>query len=195
MRTCLDDARYWRENGTYVPLEAATRFHHRLVWIHPFANGNERWGAVVADSPSTMDCMRYRPARSSPQTGKGLSESPHHQGPMRWSPAKCHRCIGKGWRGGSDRVGARNGLRPAGPGWNSAGPSSISRLKTFTRFPPITVRHAIGHSAENPENLATPAFAHPAVAVFQLRHGLRQLPWRRRYRRADKPRPHHHRGY
>ena len=44
MRTCLDDARYWRENGTYVPLEAATRFHHRLVWIHPFANGNERWG-------------------------------------------------------------------------------------------------------------------------------------------------------
>ncbi|WP_299085934.1 mobile mystery protein B [uncultured Ruegeria sp.] len=50
MRTCLDDARYWRENGTYEPLEAIARFHHKLVWIHPFANGNGRWARIMADA-------------------------------------------------------------------------------------------------------------------------------------------------
>lgn len=50
MRTCLDDARYWRENGTYEPLEAAARLHHKLVWIHPFANGNGRWARIMADA-------------------------------------------------------------------------------------------------------------------------------------------------
>jgi Fic-DOC domain mobile mystery protein B len=50
MRTCLDDARYWRENGTYEPLEATARLHHKLVWVHPFANGNGRWARIMADS-------------------------------------------------------------------------------------------------------------------------------------------------
>ncbi|MEH6834854.1 MULTISPECIES: mobile mystery protein B [Falsihalocynthiibacter] len=49
MRACLDDARYWRENGIYEPLEATARFHHKLVWIHPFANGNGRWARIMAD--------------------------------------------------------------------------------------------------------------------------------------------------
>jgi Fic-DOC domain mobile mystery protein B len=50
MRTCLDDARYWREHKTYDPLEATTRLHHRLVWVHPFANGNGRWARIMADT-------------------------------------------------------------------------------------------------------------------------------------------------
>ena len=50
MRTCLDDARYWRENGTFDPLEAAARFHHKLVWIHPFAYGNGRRVRIMADT-------------------------------------------------------------------------------------------------------------------------------------------------
>ena len=50
MRSCLDDARYWRENGTYEPLEATARLHHKLVWIHPFANGNGRWARIMADA-------------------------------------------------------------------------------------------------------------------------------------------------
>ena len=50
MRTCLDDARYWRENGTYEPLEAAARFHHKLAWVHPFANGNGRWARIMVDA-------------------------------------------------------------------------------------------------------------------------------------------------
>ncbi|MGJ8530408.1 mobile mystery protein B [Maritalea sp.] len=35
LRVLLDDARYWAGNGTYAPLEAAARFHHRMVQIHP----------------------------------------------------------------------------------------------------------------------------------------------------------------
>lgn len=50
MRTCLDDARYWSEHATFEPLEAAARFHHKLVWIHPFANGNGRWARIMADA-------------------------------------------------------------------------------------------------------------------------------------------------
>lgn len=50
MRTCLDDARYWREHETYKPLEATARFHHKLVWVHPFANGNGRWARIMADA-------------------------------------------------------------------------------------------------------------------------------------------------
>ncbi|EKS38551.1 MAG: mobile mystery protein B [Afipia sp.] len=49
LRMLLDDARYWAEHGTYLPLEAAARFHHRLVQIHPFANGNGRHARIAAD--------------------------------------------------------------------------------------------------------------------------------------------------
>jgi Fic-DOC domain mobile mystery protein B len=45
----LDDARYWLEHGTYPPDELAMRFHHRLVFIHPFANGNGRHARLTAD--------------------------------------------------------------------------------------------------------------------------------------------------
>ena len=50
MRTCLDDARHWRENGICEPLEATARCHHKLVWVHPFANGNGRWARIMADA-------------------------------------------------------------------------------------------------------------------------------------------------
>lgn len=49
MRYCLDDARVWLENEVYEPAEAVARFHHRLVSIHPFPNGNGRWSRVMAD--------------------------------------------------------------------------------------------------------------------------------------------------
>ena len=50
LRTCLDDARYWRDHKSFDPLEATARLHHRLVWIHPFANGNGRWARIMADA-------------------------------------------------------------------------------------------------------------------------------------------------
>jgi Fic-DOC domain mobile mystery protein B len=50
LRTLMDDARYWLEHQTYQPLEAAARFHHRLVEIHPFPNGNGRHARIMADT-------------------------------------------------------------------------------------------------------------------------------------------------
>jgi Fic-DOC domain mobile mystery protein B len=43
------DTRYWIENGTYLPDEIAVRFHHRLVFIDPFPNGNGRHARLIAD--------------------------------------------------------------------------------------------------------------------------------------------------
>jgi Fic-DOC domain mobile mystery protein B len=45
----LGDARYWVEQQTFEPDELAVRFHHRLVSIHPFANGNGRHARLMAD--------------------------------------------------------------------------------------------------------------------------------------------------
>jgi Fic-DOC domain mobile mystery protein B len=45
----LGDARYWVEHQTFEPNELAIRFHHRLVWIHPFANGNGRHARLMTD--------------------------------------------------------------------------------------------------------------------------------------------------
>jgi Fic-DOC domain mobile mystery protein B len=45
----LGNARYWLENETFGPDEIAIRFHHRLAFIHPFANGNGRHARLIAD--------------------------------------------------------------------------------------------------------------------------------------------------
>jgi Fic-DOC domain mobile mystery protein B len=47
--TLIGDARYWLEHRTYPADELAVRFHYRLVWIHPFANGNGRHARLMAD--------------------------------------------------------------------------------------------------------------------------------------------------
>ena len=49
LRILLDNARYWAEHSVYPPLEAAARFHHRMVQIHPFPNGNGRHARIAAD--------------------------------------------------------------------------------------------------------------------------------------------------
>jgi Fic-DOC domain mobile mystery protein B len=49
LRQALDDARYWVEHQSYPPDEIAARFHHKLVAIHPFPNGNGRWSRLAAD--------------------------------------------------------------------------------------------------------------------------------------------------
>ena len=49
LRQLLDDCHYWIEHVTYPPDETAARFHHRLVSIHPFPNGNGRHGRLAAD--------------------------------------------------------------------------------------------------------------------------------------------------
>ena len=49
IRALVDDAKAWIEYSTYDPDELAIRFHHRLVAIHPFPNGNGRHGRIAAD--------------------------------------------------------------------------------------------------------------------------------------------------
>jgi len=49
LRQLLDDTRAWIEYKTYPPDEIAVRFHHRLVQIHPFPNGNGRHARLMAD--------------------------------------------------------------------------------------------------------------------------------------------------
>ena len=45
----FDNFRYWIEHGTYPPDELAVRFHHQLVFVHPFTNGNGRHSRMMAD--------------------------------------------------------------------------------------------------------------------------------------------------
>lgn len=45
----LDDVRYWVDHQAYPREEIAIRFHHRLVAIHPFRNGNGRHARQAAD--------------------------------------------------------------------------------------------------------------------------------------------------
>jgi len=45
----LDNVHYWIEHKTFPPDEIAVRFHHELVFIHPFPNGNGRWSRLMAD--------------------------------------------------------------------------------------------------------------------------------------------------
>ena len=49
LRQLLDDARAWIEYKSYPPDEIAVRFHHRLVQIHAFPNGNGRHSRLMAD--------------------------------------------------------------------------------------------------------------------------------------------------
>jgi Fic-DOC domain mobile mystery protein B len=49
LRQLLDDTQAWIEYKTYPPDEIAVRFHHRLVQIHAFPNGNGRHSRLMAD--------------------------------------------------------------------------------------------------------------------------------------------------
>jgi Fic-DOC domain mobile mystery protein B len=49
LRLLVDDTRYWTSHGTYEPDEIAARFHHRLVSIHPYPNGNGRHSRLATD--------------------------------------------------------------------------------------------------------------------------------------------------
>lgn len=45
----LGDVKYWLEHRTFSIEEITARFHHRLVWIHPFPNGNGRFSRLATD--------------------------------------------------------------------------------------------------------------------------------------------------
>jgi Fic-DOC domain mobile mystery protein B len=49
LRNLLDDTKTWIEFKSYSPDEIAYRFHHRLVLIHLFPNGNGRHSRLITD--------------------------------------------------------------------------------------------------------------------------------------------------
>lgn len=49
LQILLDDTNYWIVHTTYKREEFAARFHHRLVSIHPFPNGNGRFARIMTD--------------------------------------------------------------------------------------------------------------------------------------------------
>ena len=65
VRKLLDDVKYWIEHQTYSREEFAARLHHRLVQIHPFANGNGRHARIFTDA---------------------ILENELDQKPIKWSP-------------------------------------------------------------------------------------------------------------
>lgn len=44
----IDDLEYWLEQGMNI-IEISARLHHRLVYIHPFNNGNGRWARFIVN--------------------------------------------------------------------------------------------------------------------------------------------------
>jgi Fic-DOC domain mobile mystery protein B len=69
----LADVGYWVEHKTYPPDEIAVRFHHRLVSIHPFANGNGRWSRLAADLLSvSLGDERFTWGRANLQTADDM---------------------------------------------------------------------------------------------------------------------------
>ncbi len=49
LRQLLNDAKAWIDFNAYSADEIAYRFHHRLVWIHLFPNGNGRHSRLMTD--------------------------------------------------------------------------------------------------------------------------------------------------
>ena len=61
LRNLCDDARLWIELKDDSPDEIAVRFHHRLVSVHPFANGNGRHARLMTDLllENILHCPRF----------------------------------------------------------------------------------------------------------------------------------------
>lgn len=49
LKQLFDDINFQLAHNTYSIDEIAARFHHRLVFIHPFANGNGRLSRLMTD--------------------------------------------------------------------------------------------------------------------------------------------------
>ena len=48
LKKFIDDFHYWHGQNLEV-IEISARLHHRLVYIHPFNNGNGRWARFVVN--------------------------------------------------------------------------------------------------------------------------------------------------
>jgi len=49
LKNMCDDVPVWIQTSQQSHQDVAVRFHHRLVWIHPFPNGNGRHARLMTD--------------------------------------------------------------------------------------------------------------------------------------------------
>ncbi|MFI5263212.1 MAG: mobile mystery protein B [Candidatus Kapaibacterium sp.] len=49
LRKTFDDCKFWIGNKTFIHDEIAVRLKHRIVVVHPFANGNGRHSRLMGD--------------------------------------------------------------------------------------------------------------------------------------------------
>ena len=61
LKNLCDDTRLWIELQEESTDEIAVRFHHRLVSIHPFPNGNGRHARLMTDPllENILNCSRF----------------------------------------------------------------------------------------------------------------------------------------
>lgn len=59
VKNLCDDARLWVELHEESPDETAVHFHHRLVSVHPFPNGNGRHARLMTDL--FLETILHRP--------------------------------------------------------------------------------------------------------------------------------------
>ena len=60
LKNLCDDVDTWIEFKSYSVDEIAVRFHHRLVYIHPFPNGNGRHARLATDILLTKQLAQNR---------------------------------------------------------------------------------------------------------------------------------------
>lgn len=60
LKSLFNDIIYWTEKSTYSSREIAIRLHHKLVFIHPFPNGNGRFARLFADYVITNYFLELR---------------------------------------------------------------------------------------------------------------------------------------
>jgi Fic-DOC domain mobile mystery protein B len=59
MANLEEDIKFWGHRHTFDPIETSARVHHRLVWIHPYENGNGRHGRFIGDM--VLGAFGYQP--------------------------------------------------------------------------------------------------------------------------------------
>ncbi len=61
LKNLFDDTRLWVDHQNGSTDEIAIRFHHRLVSIHPFPNGNGRHARLMTDLllENILNCSRF----------------------------------------------------------------------------------------------------------------------------------------
>jgi len=61
LKNLCDDVRLWLDLREESPDQLAVRFHHRLVLIHPFPNGNGRHARLMTDLllENVLNCPKF----------------------------------------------------------------------------------------------------------------------------------------